>query len=161
MKTTVRIRVSRSIVTTVFLVAAGLAGAQTPTSPDAELQKLADAFSQAWGKGDAKGIAALHTKEAVRLAGNGLPAVVGTAALEKGFAEALAGPYKGTTLTIKPNANRQGAPGVYIGEGTYEVSGGTPPPGTPMSGQYMNTLVREGGRWLIAASAVIPAAPPK
>ncbi len=106
MRTTVHIRVSRIIVTTVFLVAAGLAGAQTPATPDAEFQKLADAFSQAWGKGDAKGIAALHTKEAVRLAGNGQPAVVGTAALDKGFAEALAGPYKGTTLTIKANANR-------------------------------------------------------
>ncbi|MBA2260141.1 MAG: SgcJ/EcaC family oxidoreductase [Acidobacteria bacterium] len=161
MTRTVQIRVCRAIVATVFLVTAGVAGAQTPAAPDAEFKKLADAFSQAWNKGDANGIAALHTKEGVRLAGNGQPAVVGTAALEKAFADALAGPYKGTTLTIKPNADRQAAPGVYIGEGTYEVSGGTPPPGTPMSGQYMNTMVREGGRWLIAASAVIPAATPK
>jgi uncharacterized protein (TIGR02246 family) len=158
MKSNVQIGVCRIIVATVFLVAAGVAGAQPP---EAEFKKIAEAFSEAWGKGDAKGIAALHTKDAVRLAGNGQPAVVGTAALEKGFAEALAGPYKGTTLIIKPNANRQVAPGTYIGEGTYEVTGGTPPPGTPMSGQYMNTMVQEGGRWLIAASAVIPTAPPK
>jgi hypothetical protein len=45
----------------------------------------------------------------------------------------------------------------YIGEGTYQVSGGSVPAGTPTSGQYLNTMVRQGGAWRIAASAVMPA----
>jgi uncharacterized protein (TIGR02246 family) len=159
MKKDVQVGVYRMLVAAVLSAVVGATGANAQANLDQEFQKLADAFAQAWGKGDAKAIAALHTKDAVRLAGNGQAASIGTAALEKGFAEALAGPYKGTTLTIKPNPSRRVSADTYIGEGTYEVTGGTAPPGTPMSGQYMNTMVRQGGRWLIAASAVIPAMP--
>ena len=130
------------------------AGVAAQAKPDAEFQKIADAFAAAWGKGDAKGIAALHTKDAVRMSGTGDPAAIGTAAIEQAMTAALAGPYKGTTLAIKNNSYRQVT---YIGEGTYQLSGGSVPPGVPTSGQYMNTMVRQGGRWLIAASAVMPA----
>ena len=136
---------------------AAAAGVSAQGSPDADFQKIADAFSAAWGKGDAKGIAALHTKDAVRLGGTGEPAAKGTAAIEAAMAAAHSGPYKGTTLTIKSNGFTRVTPDVYVGEGTYQVSGGAIPPGTPTSGQYMNTMVRQGGRWLIAASAVAPA----
>ncbi|HJR59925.1 MAG TPA: SgcJ/EcaC family oxidoreductase [Vicinamibacterales bacterium] len=129
--------------------------------PDAEFQKLADAFSQAWAKGDAKGIAALHTKDAVRVAGTGEPAVVGTEAIEKALAAALTGPYKGSTLVIKPNQYNRVSADTYVGEGTYEVQGGAIPAGTPTRGQYLNTMVRTGGVWRIAASAVMPAMQPK
>jgi len=137
------------------------ASPRAQANPEAEFQKLADAFSAAWAKGDAKGIAALHTKDAIRLSGNGEPAVVGTAAIEKGFATTLAGPMKGTTLSIKSNQARRVSADTYVGEGTYTVEGGTPPAGTPTRGQYMNVMVREGGRWRIAASSIMPAMPQK
>jgi uncharacterized protein (TIGR02246 family) len=143
----------------VGVIAQGAPRAQA--KPDAEFQKIADAFAAAWAKGDAKGIAALHTKGAVRVTGTGEPAVVGAAAIEQGMAAGLTGPYKGTTLTIKPNQFTRVTADTYVGEGTYEVVGGTPPPGVPTRGQYMNVMVREGGRWLIAASAIMPATPPK
>lgn len=130
-------------------------------SPDDEFKKVAEAFSAAWATGDGKAIAALHTKDAVRLSGNGEPAVVGPVAIEQSINTALAGPYKGTTLVIRSNGSHRVSADTYIGEGTYEVSGGTPPAGAPTRGQYMNTMVRQGGRWLIAASAVIPAMPQK
>ena len=143
-----------------IVMIAALAGHSTLAAqgnPEADFQKIADAFSAAWAKGDAKGIAALHTKDAVRLSGTGDPAAKGMAAIEAAMAAAHAGPYKGTTLTIKSNGFTRVTPDVYVGEGTYQVSGGSIPPGTPTSGQYMNTMVRQGGRWLIAASAVAPA----
>ena len=124
--------------------------------PDAEFQKIADAFTAAWAKGDAKAIAALHTKEAVRVTGTD-PVVKGTAAIEQALTAALAGPYKGTTLVIKPNGFTQVSPDTYIGDGTYQVSGGAVPAGVPTSGQYLNTMVRQGGKWMIAAAAVMPA----
>ena len=130
-------------------------------TPDAEFKKIADAFSDAWAKGDAKALAALHTKDAVRMAGNGEPAVVGTAAIEKAMTATLTGPFKGSKLVITPGKNYRVTADTYVGEGTYEVTGGTPPPGTPTRGQYMNTLVRQGGRWLIAGSAVMPVTAPK
>ena len=136
------------------------AGLTAQSKPDAEFQKIADAFAAAWNKGDAKGVAALHTKDAVRMSGTGDPAAKGTAAIEQAMTAALAGPYKGTTLTIKANGYTQVTPDTYIGDGTYQLSGGSVPPGAPTSGQYMNTMVRQGGRWLIAASAVMPAMTP-
>lgn len=161
MKRNVQITVCR-VAVIVLLAGAAVTGARAQAAPEAEFKKLAAAFSEAWAKGDAKGIAALHTKDAVRLSGGGDPASVGTAAIEQAMTAALTGPYKGTTLTINPNASHRVDDHSYIGEGTYEVVGGTPPPGVPTRGQYMNTMVRQGGRWLIAASAIMPAlAPPK
>jgi hypothetical protein len=44
---------------------------------------------------------------------------------------------------------------VYVGEGTYEVAGAAPaPPGMTNKGHYVNTVVRQNGRLLIASSAV-------
>jgi uncharacterized protein (TIGR02246 family) len=130
--------------------------------PEAEFQKLADDFSAAWAKGDAKGIAALHSKDAVRMTGDSGAvaagaAIVGTAAIEKAMSDALSGPFKGTKLMIKAQGYQRVTADTFIGHGTYEISGGAPPPGTPTRGQYMNAMVREGGRWRIAASAVMPA----
>ena len=124
--------------------------------PDAEFQKIADAFSAAWAKGDAKAIAALHTKDAVRVTGTE-PAVKGTAAIEQALMAALTGPYKGTTLVIKSNGFTQVSPDTYIGDGTYQVMGGAVPPGAPTSGQYLNRMVSQGGKWMIASAAVMPA----
>ncbi|HEX6215125.1 MAG TPA: SgcJ/EcaC family oxidoreductase [Vicinamibacterales bacterium] len=126
-------------------------------SPDQEFQKIADAFMAAWANADAKAIAALHTKNGVRVTGGTDGASVGTAAIVQGFTTTLAGPYKGTKLVIKSNKFHQVDANTYVGEGTYQITGGAVPPGTPTSGQYMNTMVREGGAWKIAASAVMPA----
>jgi uncharacterized protein (TIGR02246 family) len=149
------------LLSTALLIGVAPSTVHTQGTPDAEFKKIAAAFSDAWAKGDAKSIAALHTKGAVRMAGNGQPPIVGTAAIEKTFTDAFAGALKGTTLTITPNQYMRVSADTYVGEGTYQLSGGTPQPGAPTSGQYMNTMVREGGRWLIAASAVMPITPPK
>jgi hypothetical protein len=45
--------------------------------------------------------------------------------------------------------------------GTWEITGPTPPPpGVASKGIYINTLVKQGGKWLIASSAAFPP-PPK
>jgi uncharacterized protein (TIGR02246 family) len=141
------------------IAAAGTAAAQA--APEAEFKKIADAFIQAWDKGDAKAIAALHAKDAVRMTGIGEPAVKGTAAIEESMSAALTGPYKGSTLKITAGSYTRVANDTYVGEGTYELTGGSPPPGAPTKGQYMNTMVRQGGKWLIASSALMPAMPAK
>jgi len=157
-----RIQVSAYWVLAIAIVAAGSASLlRAQATPDAEFKKLADAFMQGWAKGDAKAIAAVHTPDAIRAGGTNTPVTVGTAAIEAAMGAGLAGPYKGTTLVITAEASKQVAPDTYIGYGTYQITGGTPPPGTPVKGQYMNTMVRQKGRWLIAASAVLPETPVK
>ena len=152
----VRSKAGRAGCVMLVMVAIGVMAAAQGTQ-DAEFKKIADAFSQAWAKGDAKAIAELHTRNAVRLTGTGEPAVIGTAAIEKSLAAALAGPYKGTTLTIKPSSATEVNPNTYIGEGTWELAGGTVPAGVATRGQYLNTMVREAGVWRIASAAVLPA----
>ena len=121
---------------------------------DAEFKKLVDAFVQAWNQGDAKALAALHTTDAIRLNTDGTVAV-GRAEIEKGLATAFAGPMKGGKLVVTEGKRSQVATDVYVGEGTYEVTGGAPaPPGMTNKGHYVNTIVRQGGRLLVAGSAV-------
>jgi uncharacterized protein (TIGR02246 family) len=137
------------------LVCAVAVGAHAQGAPaDAELKKLADEFSQAWAKGDAKAIAALHTQDAIRLPGSG-QVLAGRAAIEQNYAEGLSGPWKGSKITITPGQTKQVTPDVLVSEGRFQITGGTPPTGAPASGQYANTVVRQGGRWLLASSAVI------
>ena len=142
------------------LLLAGLASHATvraQASPDAEFKKIADAYAAAWAQGDAKAIAALHTKDAMRMGGDGQPAVNGAAVIEQGMAAALAGPYKGSTLSITSNTSKRVTADTYVNEGTYSIAGGTPVPGASTHGQFMNVFVREGGKWLIAASVIMPA----
>jgi uncharacterized protein (TIGR02246 family) len=127
---------------------------------DTEFKKLVDDFVQAWNKGDAKGVAALHTTDAIRLNTDGTVAA-GRAEIEKGMATAFAGPMKGARLTITEGKRSQVSPDIYVAEGTYAVSGGGPPaPGMANNGHYLNTVVRQGGRLLVASSAVQAAMAP-
>jgi hypothetical protein len=62
---------------------------------------------------------------------------------------------KGASLMVTEGKRSQVTPDVYVGEGTYEVTGGAPPsPGMTNKGHYVNTVVRQSGRLLIASSAV-------
>ncbi|MEO5894929.1 MAG: SgcJ/EcaC family oxidoreductase [Vicinamibacterales bacterium] len=157
-----RIKVSAYWILAIVIVAASSASlARAQAAPDAEFKKLADAFVQGWAKGDAKAIVAVHTSDAVRLGGAGTPVTVGSAAIEAAMNAGLSGPYKGTILVITAEGSKQVAPNTYVGYGTYQITGGAPPPGAPVKGQYMNTMVRQQGRWLIAGSAVVPETPVK
>jgi uncharacterized protein (TIGR02246 family) len=122
---------------------------------DAEFKKLADDYAAAWARGDGKAIADLHTVDAIRISADG-ELTIGRAAIEKAVTEALAGPMKGTKLVITQGVSKAVTADVYVGEGTYEITGlaSTPAP----RGRYLNTLVLQGGRWLLASNAAI--APP-
>jgi len=137
------------------VTAPGVVRAQA--TPDAEFKKIGDAYAAAWAKGDAKAIAALHTKDAMRMGGDGQPPVNGSAVIEQGMGLALSGPYKGSTLTITSNSSKRITADTYVNEGTYSITGGTPIPGSSGRGQFMNVFVRQGGKWLIAVSVVMPA----
>lgn len=144
--------------TQVLAISLVLFAAQSQGQPgkNPEVQKLGDAFVAAWNKADAKALAALHAENAIRSTPQG-EIIVGRAAIEKAFADALAGELKGTRLVVKPGDERTVTNDVIVSAGTWEVTGGTPPPGAATRGTYVNTVLRQGGRWMIASSAPIPA----
>ncbi len=132
--------------------------AQSAKNP--EWQKIADAFVAAWNKGDAKALAALHAENCITAGDTGQPAI-GRAAVEQNFTKGFAGELKGTKLILTPGDERTINPDLAVTSGTWEVTGPTPPPpGANTKGTYLNALVKQGGKWLIASSAAIPA-PPK
>src|SRR5262245_37572774 len=130
------------------------AKAQSAKNP--EVQKIADAFVAAWNKGDAKALTALHAENCIRADSSG-QTLAGRAAIEDGFTKAFAGPLKGTKLVVTPADERAITPDLTITSGTWEITGGTPPPGGATKGTYINTIGKQGGKWLIASSAPIPA----
>lgn len=97
------------------------AHAQVKPNADAELKKLADEFAQAWGKGDAKALAALHTQDAIRIPGDG-QVVSGCAAIEQNLSQGLSGIWKGSTITITPGQTRQLTADAAVGEGRYQIA---------------------------------------
>jgi uncharacterized protein (TIGR02246 family) len=127
---------------------------QAQTGKNAEIQKIADGFVAAWANADAKAIAALHAENAIRSTPEGLISV-GRAAIEKAFSDAFAGPFKGTKLAVKSGEERTITPDVIVASGTYEITGGNVPTGAVTKGIYVNTLVRQGGRWLIVSSVPV------
>jgi uncharacterized protein (TIGR02246 family) len=132
----------------------GATQSQAQTGRNPEIQKVADAFVAAWAKGDAKGLAALHAENAIRSTPEGL-IHVGRAAIDKAFTEAFAGPFKGTKLVVTPGEERTINADVVVASGTYEITGGNVPAEAVTKGVYVNTLVRQGGRWLLVSSAPV------
>jgi uncharacterized protein (TIGR02246 family) len=143
---------STPLAVALLLALTAIPHAQT-TSAEPDLKKLAADFSQAWAKGDAKAIAAMHAEDALRLPGTG-QVISGRAEIEQNYAQALSGPFKGSQIVITPGQTKQLTPDVYVGEGRFQISGGTLPANTPTSGNYANTYVRRSGRWLLAMSAI-------
>jgi uncharacterized protein (TIGR02246 family) len=146
----------------IALLSAGLAPASAQTS-DPAMDKLAADWAAAFAKADVKTLASLYTENAIRVTPEG-GKVVGREAIAKEFATNFAGPWKGATIKIHVGAVQHVSPDIAVSEGTFEVMGVTGPDGKPMplKGKYLNTVVKQGGAWVLASNAAVEptAAPP-
>ena len=124
-------------------VPAYLAGQQ---SGSPEYQKVMDAFTAAYNKGDAAGIGAIYAEDGLRVAPDGT-VLSGRAAVQQNYGTALAGPMKGASIKLTATESRQLTPDIHVVVGTYEITGGQ---AGSVSGKYINTLVRKDGTWRIA-----------
>jgi uncharacterized protein (TIGR02246 family) len=124
---------------------------------DADLDRLVQEYTSAWNKGDAKALAALYADDAMRTGEQPGEVVAGKQAIEQFHMKNLAGPGKGTKITINPGRTQSITPDVRSQEGTWSLSGGKE---GPQRGHYLNTVVRQGGTWRIAVIASTPEATP-
>ncbi len=134
-------------------VPAYLAGQQ---SANPEYQKVMDAFTAAYNKGDAAAIGAIYAEEALRVAPDGT-VLSGRAAVQQNYGASLAGPMKGASIKLTATESRQLTPDIHVVVGTWELTGGQP---GPVSGKYINTLVRKDGKWRIVGNMAMRPAPP-
>jgi len=125
------------------------AEARRQGNPEAEqaIQKQAEAFIDAFHKGDAKALAAFWTIDGdyTDKAGQHLQ---GRAAIEKAF-QGLFAEHKGLKLRINSNSLRFVTPDVAVEDGTSEVAG--PDGGPPTRARYTNVLVRKDGNWYLSS----------
>jgi uncharacterized protein (TIGR02246 family) len=138
----------------VVCLLAGGASSVTAQTANAEVQKLAQAYGEAWAKGDAKGIAAMYEPEGVMVGGFG-DVSAGRAQIEQQLTKTLTGPFKASKMRVVPEGTRQVGADTVIAVGSYEITGGTGASGQPVSvrGRFVNTFVRRNGQLLLAASA--------
>lgn len=135
---------------------AGLTPASAQTK-DPAMDKLAADWAATFAKGDAKALAAFYTENAIRVSADG-GKVIGRSAIEKEFAANFAGPWKGTKITINVGSIQHVTPDIAVNEGTYEVTGAVAPdgkPAPPLKGDYLNTVVKKGGAWILVSNAAI------
>jgi uncharacterized protein (TIGR02246 family) len=138
------------------LAAAGLAHAQ---SADPALDKLARDYEKAWATGNAAAVVAHYTDDTLVVNSDGVQH--GKAELQKRMAANFAGPWKGSTIAVHVGKSQSLGPDMSLNEGTYEVKA-TGPDGKPivLKGNYLNTLVKKAGTWVIAGNMAFPPPPP-
>jgi uncharacterized protein (TIGR02246 family) len=134
---------------------------RSPTYPapvgqtsDPALEQLAKDYETAFNQGDAKALAGLYEMNALRVTPTG-QLLTGRASIEEDYLTSLAGPLKGTKLTLHPGKTQPLTPDVALIEGTYEVTDGT----TSVKGRYLNTATRQSGRWRLASVVTVPEQP--
>ena len=137
-----------------LLGAVMLAAGALAQQSDPALDKLIADYQTGWAKADAKGLAALYTDNALRLADGQL--VRGRQEIQAMFEKNFAGPWKGTKVTIASGRTEALGADVRLVEGTFEVSG---PTGPPQRGRFLNTFVRQGGQWKIAGLSAMTQTP--
>jgi uncharacterized protein (TIGR02246 family) len=128
--------------------------AQGKGNPELDaIQKLGEAFVEAFHKGDAKAVAAFWTLDGdyTDPAGHLLK---GRDAIEKSFADMFA-EQKGLKIRIESTSLRFVTPDVAVEDGTSAVFG---PGTTPTRARFTNTLVKKDGKWLLSSVREAPLA---
>jgi uncharacterized protein (TIGR02246 family) len=122
---------------------------------DPEMDRIVQQYLAAWNKADVKALVGLYADNSMRT-GPTTDVVVGKPALQKYYEASFATTAKGTTLTVNQGRTQNVSADVRVQEGTWVVAGGA----APQRGRYMNTMVRVGGAWRLAAVVAIPDTPP-
>ena len=137
----------------VAVLVAGLSPAAAQTG-DPGVDQLAADYSEAWAQGGRRGCGESPHRGRDSYHRRGVGTVVGRAAIQREFAAIFSGSMA-TKLMVSVGRTTQLTDDISVNEGTFEIAGGE----TPARGSYLNTLVMQNGRWLIASAATIPPAP--
>jgi uncharacterized protein (TIGR02246 family) len=126
--------------------------AAEPDPEEAAITKTAEAFVEAFQKGDAKAVAAFWTPDGDYVDDTGR-VFKGREAIEKTFAELFAA-NKDLKVRIEVASLKFPTPDVAIEDGTTAVIG--PAGSAPSSARYTNVLVKKDGKWLLSSVREMP-----
>jgi uncharacterized protein (TIGR02246 family) len=135
--------------TSLWLALVAIAGvsawAADPSPDEAKIRQAVDSYVTAFNQGNAKGLAALWSPEAVYTNPDSGEQVVGRDAIEKQFAGIFAA-AKGAKLAAKTESIKFVSPNVAIEQGTAKVLN---PQGTAEESAYSAVYVKRDGQWLL------------
>lgn len=146
----------KTVLTCLVVLALGAAAGASAQQTGADIDRLVQQYVAAWNAGDAKAMTALYADDGMRtenISDGRLPVAVGKQALQAYYERTLGGELKGTRLTVMPEQTRSIGDDVRIQGGSWQVTGAKE---GPRRGTYLNTYVRQGGEWKIAAVASVP-----
>ncbi len=130
-------------------------GPKNNPEDQAALQKRAEAFVEAFHKGDALALAAFWTPDGDYTDQTGRQ-LKGREAITKAFQELFAG-HKGLKLRIESTALRFLTPDVAVEDGKTEV---VAPDGPPSRVRFTAVHVKKGGDWYLGSVRDAPFTPP-
>src|SRR5947207_13940764 len=113
----------------------------------AEVAKTAEAFVEAFHKGDAKAVAAFWTPDGDYVDENSR-VLKGQKAIEDSFADLFAA-NKGLKVRIDVASLRFPAPDLAMQDGTSTVL--APDGSAPSRARYTNVLIKKDGKWLLSS----------
>ena len=122
-----------------------LQAAAEPDPQQAAIHKTAEAFVEAFHKGDAKALAAFWTSDGDYIDDTGR-VLKGREAIEKSFAELFAA-NKGLKLRIEVASLKFPTPDTAIEDGTSAVL--APDGSAPSRARYTNMFVKQNDKWLL------------
>ncbi|MEO8820477.1 MAG: nuclear transport factor 2 family protein [Ginsengibacter sp.] len=135
-----------------FMVLAAFTNPVKAQDHKKEMATLAQQFQNAYNKKEVKALEGFYTKDAVRVNADGT-----TTDGNKAIAEVHATDFKQGINKIKITVSKDepGSDGSVMVTGTFRVTG-TSPKGEKidMSGNYVNTVVKENGHWKISKSVI-------
>lgn len=156
-----RRRSSRFLLFGFLAVAPTLGGAEQ--AEEAAIRSRVQEYVTAFNRGDAKAAAAVYAQDGTHTYALGFTHR-GRAAIEKGLAEFLAGPWKGTRLAITTESIRFLTPTIAIEEESFTIAGFKNSAGAEapaIKGLCLDLVQKQGGLWFAAAvQCMVPASPP-
>jgi uncharacterized protein (TIGR02246 family) len=132
-------------------------------SNEAEIRKRVQEYENAYNSGDAKATAAIYAEYGSHTYVNGI-INRGRLEIEKGLAESLAGPMKGTQIKITPDVIQFPADNVAIEEASFVLTGLKMPDGTPIPairGFCLAVYKKQQKEWFaVTVQCMVPLSPP-
>ncbi len=133
-----------------FLALAAVSpGAQDPAVEGA-IDALAQKYADAWKAGDAAGCASIYSDDADVIDFMGTSAK-GKAAIQESITKTL-GTYPGSSIQIVRTGMHPVSADVVVSDGTWEITGATPPEGAPTKGFYTVVAAKQGEAWQVVSA---------
>lgn len=145
-----------------LVVPLGVVSARAQSKDEAAIRKVFADFAEAWGKDDAKGMAATWAEDGDIINPQGRRAT-GRADVEKLFADEHSTIFKGSHISFTAGTIRFVKPDVAVFTTEYEVPDAHGPDGGSMGtgGIVTCVMVKNGEKWMtFSARPMVPLPPP-